>query len=133
MEREVPEWMDGPAHRGYALTYLLLIVGTLGIGVVVLYLQLRNTRYTLFPTRLEYQRGVLFRVRHVLDFKDLKDMTLSRSFSELVFGLGTLTIISKDKTHPTFRLHGIRRSDFVLDLMSRFKAMTPTQRRNASR
>ncbi|MCL2813211.1 MAG: PH domain-containing protein [Oscillospiraceae bacterium] len=49
----------------------------------------------------------------------IMDIQLKRKFGQKIFGVGTVTLVSTDKTHPTLELKNIKRSDEVRRFLSK--------------
>lgn len=80
-------------------------------------LPLSFTRYSLTPDRLFLSVGFLnVKDDEVLLYR-VRDISTSRSLGQRIFGVGTVTIISSDKTMPNMVLKNIKRPIQVKELI----------------
>lgn len=75
------------------------------------------TRYSLSEDRLFLSVG-FFSIRddEVLLYR-IRDITTSRTLWQRLFGVGTVTVVSSDKTMPTLQLRNIKRPVAVKELL----------------
>ena len=75
------------------------------------------TRYSLSEDRLFLSAG-FFSIKddEILLYR-IRDITTSRSFWQRLFGVGTITVVSSDKTMPTLQLKNIKRPVAVKELL----------------
>lgn len=84
-----------------------VIIG-LGIAIVVLLIVLLKTvklkmiRYEVTAERIEWSRGILDRRVDNLDMFRIIDLKMRRSLLDCVLGIGTVSLITTDKTDPEF-------------------------------
>lgn len=80
-------------------------------------LPLSFTKYAISEDRLfqctgflnlNYEEVLLYRVR---------DITLTRSFGERIFGVGTITVISSDKSRPKLIIESVKEPNAVKELL----------------
>ena len=57
---------------------------------------------------LKYEEILLYRVR---------DLELSRSFGQRIFGVGSITVTSSDKSHPVLVIHNVKEPAAVKELI----------------
>ncbi|SDM65261.1 PH domain-containing protein [Acetanaerobacterium elongatum] len=67
------------------------------------------TRYELDGKRLKLCRGFLNTTEDDLLLYRVMDVTVSRTLFQRMAGLGTMTIVSTDKTNPTLAVTNIKR------------------------
>lgn len=80
-------------------------------------LPLSFTRYSLTPDRLFLSVGFLnVKDDEVLLYR-VRDISTSRSLGQRIFGVGTVTIISSDKTMPNMVLKNIKHPIQVKELI----------------
>lgn len=71
------------------------------------------TEYRLSEDRLFRKTGLLnLREEEILLYR-VRDISFSRSLFQRIFGVGTVTVHSSDKTSPTFDIVNIRYSEDV--------------------
>jgi len=85
----------------------------------ILGLPITFTKYSVRENRLFYSRGLFNTVEEELLIYRILDVKLSRSFGEKLFGVGTVTLFTADKTNPELRLTHIKRPKDVRDLISK--------------
>ena len=75
------------------------------------------TRYSMSDDRLFLSVG-FFSIKddEVLLYR-IRDITTSRTFWQRIFGVGTVTVVSSDKTMPTLQLKNIKRPVEVKELL----------------
>ncbi len=66
------------------------------------------TTYTLSPKKLELKTGFFTTVVNDILLYRVMDTTLSRNLFQKLFGLGSIQVVSSDKTHPNLCIHNIR-------------------------
>lgn len=66
------------------------------------------TTYTLTPKKLELQTGLLTTTVNDILLYRVMDTTLRRSLLQKLFGLGSVLVLSSDKTNPELCVHNIR-------------------------
>ena len=82
-------------------------------------LPLSFTRYCLSEDRLFISEGFLnIRDDEILLYR-VRDIDTSRSLWQRLFGVGTVTVISSDKTMPSLVLKNIKDPIFVKELIHR--------------
>ena len=77
------------------------------------------TRYSLSEDRLFISEGFLtIRDDEVLLYR-VRDIDTRRSLWQRIFGVGTVTVVSSDKTMPTLVLKNVKDPVFVKELIHR--------------
>ncbi|MGD9210105.1 MAG: PH domain-containing protein [Desulfobacteraceae bacterium] len=73
---------------------------------VLLYriLIIRTTIYSISQGRLINSHGILSKTFDELELYRVKDYRVTQSFIQRLFKVGTIELITSDKTHPTFSL-----------------------------
>ena len=92
-------------------TWWGIALGILGICWVVptlryLYRKL-SVRYELTNHRFVHQTGIIIRTTDRIELVDITDIKYTQSIVDRMFGVGTITIYSKDASHGTLPLPGI--------------------------
>ena len=85
----------------------------------ILGLPLSFTRYAVFEDRLLLKIGFFNTMMDEILLYRIMDVRLSRKLGQKIFGVGTVILISADKSHPTLELKNIKQSDKVRQLLSR--------------
>ncbi len=75
------------------------------------------TKYSLSEDRLFRETGLLnLNEEEVLLYR-VRDVSLSRSLWQRIFGVGTITVHSSDKTSPTLEVINVKDSNSVKELI----------------
>ena len=82
-------------------------------------LPLSFTRYEVTNDRLIKRRGFFKTYTDELLIYRIMDIQLVRGLGQKLFGVGTITLISTDKTTPKVDLQNIKRSDVVRRFLSK--------------
>ena len=92
-------------------------------------LPLSFTRYSLSEDRLFLSQGLLnIKEDEVLLYR-VRDIDTSRSLGQRIFGVGTVNVLSTDKTMPTLVLKNVKDPLFVKELIHRQVEQTKLKRR----
>ena len=86
-------------------------VGLMCLSTFILFIRfafLKSIYYEITDDRIEYTRGILNRQVDNLDMFRVVDLSLSRTIFDCVVGIGTVTLITSDKTDPQFKFKKIR-------------------------
>ncbi len=75
------------------------------------------TTYTLSPKKLELKTGFFTTVVNDILLYRVMDTTLSRNLLQKIFGLGSVQVVSSDKTHPNLCIHNIRNAEDFKDAL----------------
>jgi hypothetical protein len=108
-----------------------------GLGLVMLVMlilstkmaRLKTTRYEVSAERIEWGRGLLDRRVDNLDMFRVIDLKLRRSLLDCIVGVGTVTVITTDKTDPEFTFEKIRNPRKLYDIIK--KASLEADRRGS--
>jgi len=110
---------------------ILFGIGLVLIAVLLLLvklLKLKMTRYEVTADRVEWSRGVLDRKVDNLDMFRVIDLKLRRSLLDCALGIGTVELITTDKTDPAFTFEKMRDSRTLYDVIK--KASLEADRRS---
>lgn len=101
-----------------------VIVG-LGLGLlVVLFLTIKVVKlkmiyYEVTPARIEWARGIFDRRVDNLDMFRVVDLKLRRSLLDCIVGVGTVGLMTTDKTDPEFVFEKMRDSRLLYDIIKK--------------
>jgi len=101
------------------------VLGGLGIiSVVVSILTLKILRlkmiyYEVTADRIEWSRGILDRRVDNLDMFRVIDLKLRRSPLDCILGVGTVALITTDKTDPKFKFEKVRDCRLLYDVIKK--------------
>lgn len=87
------------------------------------------TKYSLDETRLFRQTGLFNLKEEELLLYRVRDLSLSRSLWQRIFGVGTVTIASGDSSTPTLELKNIKKSREVKELVHQQVEQAKNKRR----
>ena len=76
------------------------------------------TVYTLKEKKLVIDKGFFTTVKNEILLYRILDLSYSRTLGQKIFGLGTVTVYSKDKTNPTLIIKNIRHSNDFYEAIS---------------
>ena len=107
---------------GLGLTILVVLI------LLLKMVKLKMTHYEVSAERIEWSRGIFDRRVDNLDMFRVIDLRLRRSLLDCIFGIGTVTLITTDKTDPEFTFEKIRNSRRLYDVIK--KASLDADRRN---
>jgi len=103
-------------YRFYAGVFLLVFA-----ALVVFFkaLKLKMTYYEVTPDRIEWSRGILDRRVDNLDMFRIVDLKMRRSLLDCIVGVGTVTLITTDKSDPEFVFRKVHRSRVLYDVIKK--------------
>ena len=107
-------WKGRPSQLTNLLVYLFLFWTI----VIPLYRYLK-TRFTIFELtsdRFRTKIGILSQKVDELELYRVRDYEVFKPFLLRLFGLGNLTLITSDKTHPKIEMKAIKNPEMVLEL-----------------
>lgn len=110
------------------------IIAGLGLAMLVTLIflmktaRLKTTRYEVSADRIEWNRGLLDRRVDNLDMFRVIDLKLRRSLLDCIVGIGTVTVMTTDKSNPEFAFEKIRNPRKLYDIIK--KASLEADRRN---
>ena len=89
--------------------FVMLVAGVVVLGGTGLYLAYRrlSIHYELTDQRFVHQSGLLRRVTNRIEVIDVDDVAFGQGPIERLLGVGTIKIISSDRSHPELLLPGI--------------------------
>jgi len=101
------------------------LIAGLGLGLIVVLVlvmkmvKLKMTYYEITPERVEWSRGILDRRVDNLDMFRVIDLKMRRSVFDCIFGIGTVGLITTDKTDPKFEFEKMHRPRELYDIIKR--------------
>jgi len=82
-------------------------------------IKLKCVRYRISTDRIEWSRGLFEKRIDNIDMFRIVDMSLHRSFSDGLVGIGTVVLITSDKTDPEFRFQKVARPKQLYDIIKK--------------
>ena len=95
----------------------------------ILGMPLSFTRYALSEDRLFLKRGFLNVHQDAIVLYRVRDLRVSQTLWQRVFGVGTVTVISTDKSIPELALKNIRQPNEVKELIHEYVEKMKVARR----
>ena len=101
------------------------VLGGLGIILVVAsilaakVIRLKMIYYEVTPDRIEWSRGILDRRIDNVDMFRVIDLKLRRSLLDCILGVGTVSLVTTDKTDPKFKFEKVRDSRLLYDVIKK--------------
>lgn len=92
----------------------------IGFGIwLVLWLLIKrlSLEYILTSQQLIHKEGLLRRVTNRIENIDIDDVTHEQNLVERFLGVGSILVLSSDKSHPRLYLHGIDDVQRIADLI----------------
>lgn len=83
----------------------------------ILGMPLSFTRYEVTEKTLTIRKGLFTTHTDEIQLYRILDFKLIRTFGQKIFGVGTITVFSGDRSSPTLDLKNIRKSDLVRRLL----------------
>jgi len=94
------------------------VVTAIGLWVgMALAIRRLSLEYRLTTEQLIHKVGLLMRVTNRIETIDIDDVTFEQTLLERFLGIGSILVLSSDKTHPRLMLRGIDDVQRVADLI----------------
>ncbi|MBQ4549973.1 MAG: PH domain-containing protein [Oscillospiraceae bacterium] len=87
------------------------------------------TVYSLSEDRLFRETGLLSRTYEEVLLYRVRDISLKRSLGQMIFGVGTITIHSSDKSSSTLEIENVKSPKQVKELIHQLVEESKTRRR----
>ena len=98
---------------GLGLAAATLLFATYKIAV------LKSTSYEVTPDRIEWTRGIFSRKIDNMDMFRVVDIKLHRSLVDCILGIGTVTLVTRDESDPTFDFVKVRGPRYLYDAVKK--------------
>lgn len=101
------------------------VIAGFGLGLIVTLIlvikivRLKMTRYAVSPDRIEWSRGILDRRVDNIDMFRVIDLKMRRTVLDVIFGIGTIGLITTDKTDPKFEFEKIHSPRVLYDIIKK--------------
>lgn len=111
------------------------IITGLGLAAVVVLIlvikmvRLKMTYYEVTNERIEWERGIFDRKVDNLDMFRIIDLKMRRTVFDVIFGIGTVALVTTDKTDPEFVFEKIRRPRDLYDIIKKASLEADKQNR----
>jgi len=90
----------------FIVLLVVLAVAWGGSGLMLLFRRL-DKHYELTSQRFVHKEGILKRITNRIEVIDIDDVTFSQGLIQRMLGVGSITIVSSDRSHPKLSLFGI--------------------------
>ena len=112
------------ATQAFAIGRYRMIAGeAIGALVILILLlkvfKLKMIYYEVSADRIEWSRGILDRRVDNVDMFRVVDLKMRRSLLDCIFGVGTIALITTDKTDPEFEFEKIRDCRYLYDIIKK--------------
>ena len=87
------------------------------------------TTYSISEDRLFRDSGLLNRTYEEVLLYRIRDISLKRSLGQMIFGVGTITIISSDKTSAKLEIENVKAHKEVKELIHQLVEEAKSRRR----
>ncbi|MBW8040860.1 MAG: PH domain-containing protein [Planctomycetes bacterium] len=107
-------------------------IGLATLVVLILVIKMVNLKmiyYEVSADRIEWARGIFDRRVDNLDMFRVIDLNMRRTVFDVIFGIGTVSLITTDKTDPEFVFEKIRRSRDLYDIIKKASLKADQQNR----
>jgi uncharacterized membrane protein YdbT with pleckstrin-like domain len=112
-------------HFAWIATAVLVAIQALML--IVAWIRLRSTAYTITNQRVLIEQGVFTKSVDELDLRYLDDSQFTQTFVDRILGIGDVTLISSDKTSPRTTLRSVKDPRAVREMI-RAEAYQNSQR-----
>jgi membrane protein YdbS with pleckstrin-like domain len=89
------------------IVIVLAIIGCWGYNLILLFYRRLSMRYMLTNQRFVHESGILRRVTDRIEVIDMDDISYEQGVIQRMVGVGTIRIMSSDRTHPELVMKGI--------------------------
>jgi membrane protein YdbS with pleckstrin-like domain len=107
------------AFASYRETTAIVLAALVVLWLLIKAVKLKTIRYEVTTDRIEWSRGVLDREVDNLDMFRIIDLRMRRTLLDCIFGVGTITLITTDKTTPNFTFQKIKSPRRLYDIIKK--------------
>lgn len=101
---------------GESWKIVMLVLGLFWLGLVLNFFYHKlSARYQLTTQRFIHRSGILTRVSDRIEVIDIDDVTYHQGLVERLLNVGSIKLVSSDRTHPVLWLRGIDKVKEVAD------------------
>lgn len=105
--------MDDPSSTNRILGFYT-IAFMCGVGAIVSILSLLMTSYTITSEQIIIKKGLMARTTHYIELYRVVDYEQQQNLLQLLFGIKTVFILSRDRTNGCLKMVGIKASKDVV-------------------
>ncbi len=107
---------------GFVLMALAVLV------LIYKIIKIKCVRYRVTPDRVEWSRGIFETRIDNIDMFRIVDLRLYQSFSDRLVGIGTVILITSDKTDPEFRFEKVHKPRRLYDIIKKTSLTADSKR-----
>jgi len=122
LERMLNLGLTGEQAAVFGRYRMLAGLGIISVTLSILAvkaLRLKMTYYEVTPDRIEWSRGILDRRVDNVDMFRVIDLKLRRSLLDCVLGIGTVALVTTDKSDPEFVFEKVRDARLLYDAIKK--------------
>lgn len=113
-----------PANTITLMEKYRIIIGAsiIAAATIILFykiIKLKCAHYRITNDRIEWSRGILERRIDNIDMFRIVDLRLYRSFLDSLLGIGTVVLITTDRTEPEFKFEKIHRPKQLYEIIKK--------------
>lgn len=97
----------------------LMLIAAVVMWVSYRAVQLKRIRYEISRDRIEFARGIFSRHIDNLDVYRIIDIKLHRSLLDCLTGVGSVTLVTRDETDPTFAFQKVKNPKALYDVIKK--------------
>lgn len=116
------------AIEKYRVIVGLSLMAAAGLVLIRKIIKLKSVRYRVTTDRIEWARGIFGRQIDNIDMFRVIDIRLHRSFSDCLVGIGTVVLMTTDKTDPEFKFEKVRRPKQLYDTIKKLSLDADSRR-----
>jgi len=98
------------------------------LGLLIKIIKLKVIRYEVTADRIEHRRGIFDRKVDNMDMFRVIDLKLRRNLLDCIVGVGTVSLVTTDKTDPNFDFLKIRNARRLYDIIKKASLEADRQR-----
>jgi membrane protein YdbS with pleckstrin-like domain len=85
------------------------------LAIVLPWLVTRTTRYRITNYRIDFERGVVTKKIDTLELWHVDDISFEQGLLDRIMNVGSIKILSNDRTTPKLDLHGLPNPRAIFD------------------
>lgn len=111
------------------------VIAGIGLATIVVLIlvikmvKLKMTYYEVTADRIEWERGIFDRKVDNLDMFRVIDLKMRRTVFDVILGIGTVALITTDKTDPEFAFEKVRDCRLLYDVIKKASLEADKQNR----
>ncbi len=114
-----PDGTQAAAVAQYRMLAALGICLSVFFTLVIKAIRLKLMYYEVSSDRIEFSRGIIDRKVDNIDMFRVVDLKLRRNLFDCIFGVGTVELITTDKTDPQFVFEKVHNSRTLYDVIKK--------------